>query len=219
MALLIPAGFAQITQHFTIAGDNEEILVTYGVATAGGPTPAQLADEAADHWIGVYPVGSMDNSLTYRGSSVRIGVSGGDPLIHRDVRANVGTNSGMSPPPQNVSILLTKQSAIGGRRGRGRMFLPSGFITASAISEIGIILSGTVTSLQTQATGLLTALETGPYQDGMVLLHSEATVWQLIGGQPRRVVDESAPAPPDPTPVTALTVSQLVATQRRRLRS
>lgn len=109
--------------------------------------------------------------------------------------ANVsGTKSG-EPVPPNCAFLATKRTARGGRRGRGRFFLPPVWVPEHEINAAGVISSGQVTIVQLLLEGLIAEMSA---QDiPAVLLHSD-------GGTP----DE----------ITGVTVQSRLATQRRRLR-
>lgn len=92
-----------------------------------------------------------------------------------------------------VSVLMSKLTGLGGRRGRGRAFWPG--VPEAQVDQGGLLASGTVATwlseLEDFYDKVLTELITP------VLLHSDAGA---------------------PTPQTGIAVSGVVATQRRRQR-
>lgn len=104
-----------------------------------------------------------------------------------------GTLSGEGVQP-NTSLLITKQTSFGGRRGKGRLYWPG--IQDGVIDPYGSLTSGTASTFQTKFTAFLTGLSTADIP--MSLLHADP------GHSPYLV--------------TSLVVQNLVATQRRRLR-
>jgi hypothetical protein len=111
-----------------------------------------------------------------------------------------------------TSFLVRKNTALGGRRNVGRMYIPG--VTEIMQTDAGDLVAGTVASFQTALNTFLGALTTDAIS--MYVLHGPATVWELVGGQPRRV--PTAGFVPGPTLVSSLTLQTHVAMQRRRLR-
>jgi hypothetical protein len=99
--------------------------------------------------------------------------------------------------------LIHKRTSRGGRRGRGRMYIPWASPT-SDIGETGVVTSTRVTAAQSAINAWRTAViaAAGP----IVLLHRPSTPG---------TTHPSTPGPPDE--VSSLVVDPLVATQRRRL--
>lgn len=154
-----------------------------------------LADAIFDAWNA--SIGSlMDAEVLMGPVELRVGQDGGDALAVSGTHiANGGTVQ--SAAPSNVAVLIQKRSTRGGRRGRGRMYVPW-LISDANVNEVGIIVAGTVTAIQTECIDFLAGLTAA--STGMVLLHN-------TGG--------SAPGSPDV--VNALIVDNLIGTQRRRL--
>lgn len=92
------------------------------------------------------------------------------------------------------------------------MFLPG--VGEAYVSPGGVLTGAKVTAIQAALDDYLASMTTTGVP--MVLLHDPSTVWVLEGGQPKRV--PVAGAIPAPTPVTGLSISSIVATQRRRVR-
>jgi len=102
------------------------------------------------------------------------------------------TSSDLEPP--SVCALIKKNTGFRGRHNRGRMYWP-GVLAESHVDNAGGITSARVTSLQTCADHLLTALAA----DGVQM--------SILDGTGNAV------------PVTSLTAESIVASQRRRIRN
>lgn len=195
---IIPPGFAQVFFRFTCTGDNEEMLTSLGVRTVGSPPdPQDLADEMVGSWLDAFPASDLANTYVFRGSRVYIGQDG-DPLVAESTVATAGTGSNASLP-NNCAILVQKRSLLGGRRNRGRMFIPAGYLPEIGVDQAGVIAGGTLGTLQGNINDLLANIvSTGVLVDQAVILHSSA--------------------PSAPTPITTLTVASKIGTQRTRMR-
>lgn len=194
MALVIPPGFAQVAWRFALAGDNEVMVTTCGMDVSGFLGDWQAAADAfRDAFITPFSAAERSTAYTFLGVVARIGQDGGPPVI-AESPANIPGTLANDPPPQNVAVLVRKSTTLGGRRGRGRMYLPPFGIGEAGVAANGVYISPTRENLQANIDA---------WFDGLapVLLH------------------DSEPTPvPDPTPITAFTVDMTVATQRRRLR-
>ena|SRR5215212_1782028 len=130
-------------------------------------------------------------------------------VVFSGIRAEVGTGAGPSRSftsegsetgsgsnqlaPSNVSYLVKKLTTDAGRRGRGRMFIP--FVREDHVDNAGVLDGEFFTGVQEAVIDFGTAIETITganlvlFQDGFS----------------------------DSQPITALVLSSVVATQRRRL--
>lgn len=203
MARVIPVGYADVRVVLRAAGDPGPWNVTFGVdldGVAGDYEAAgsAIADAYANAWLP-----NSSSQVTLESVDLIIGQDGPDHLIYSvpDGRSGAGSTGYL---PQNCALLVQKRTNLGGRKHRGRMYLPN-CLPDSQVDNIGVIVPSTVTAFQTTAADFLEDLNVGG-DDGqppvpMVILHSD------LGG-----------TPPAPTPVTSLNVSGTIATQRRRLR-
>jgi hypothetical protein len=105
--------------------------------------------------------------------------------------------------PPNVALLVHKRTARGGRRGRGRMYIPWTLSTTST-GEGGVIAPASLTPMQTACNVWLSSISSGA--GPVVLLHRPSTP-----GTAR------PSTPGSPNVVTSMVVDPLCATQRRRL--
>jgi hypothetical protein len=100
----------------------------------------------------------------------------------------------------NTAVLVQKRTALGGRRNRGRFYIPAPDISGS-VSVAGVLPSGELGEWQARADEFELLINGGvdPAPEGtLALLHATGS--------------------PAATPITNLTVASKVATQRRRLR-
>jgi hypothetical protein len=103
-----------------------------------------------------------------------------------------------SPITSNCALLVKKNTALGGRRNRGRFYAPPTFLNEGAVDASGNIAAGPLATLQTLWTNLFNELATADLEPQ--LFHQGAGA-------------------PVPTPIVAFTVDPMIATQRRRMRS
>lgn len=197
MGVEIPNGFGQATFAYTCMGVQEEMVWTLGIAPTGILIPATGAEDIYDSFTATTRPGhaaQFTGTWTFQGVDLTI-MTGSGPILHQHRVPIVGTKAGISPPP-NCCLLFKKNTALGGRKNRGRIFLPPCNVITGDISAAGLLATNTGNSLQTMFTTFLVAME----QNGMlpVLLHSS-------------VADA-------PTPITSFSVGTTIATQRRRLR-
>ncbi len=136
----------------------------------------------------------MDFSVAIGPGQISIGTSGGT------ARATVGTTVGAGGQVQTsvapaVAFLIKKRTSDGGKRGRGRIYLPWSIATAN-LDEGGNIAAASVTAMQTKATAFLTAIQAIAGGVNMVVLHQSGVA--------------------TPSVVSSLTADARAATQRRR---
>jgi hypothetical protein len=191
MTILIPDGYAQGAWRFSLTGDPEVMVTTCGLAVVG--SPQATADAFADTWLSEFPAANSADEWTFLGAVLRVGVASGPPVIVEAPRTVQGTQGG-NPLPSNCSLLVRKQSALGGRQGRGRFYVPLVAINELDVNPNGIIVAEAVTALQ-GAWDRMHALISP------VILHDGLSPDAL------------------PTPITRFVVQNQIATQRRRMRS
>lgn len=191
---VIPNGFAECATHFRQTLDSEDYLCVTGHDLGVGPNdPTDVANAVFDSWQGGSWAPAISSQLTLthvvsrvnRGSGIEIGISNRTPFA--------GSSSGVMAP-QNVAYLMKKQTALGGRQGRGRMYLPGA--SEGNIESNGAVISAQIALLNTFGSDFLNTLAINDV--AMVVLHTLAAT--------------------PPTAVTSFVADTVVATQRRRLR-
>lgn len=192
----VAPGYGDCSVKLVLATLARPAYVTFGI----NPTATDATTVAGDLKAAWLATGSLnarlDTNVTATEFQVRLGTDGGEDLAGVSTNATAGLLSAATVPP-NVAVLCHKRTARGGRRGRGRMFLPW-FVNVGDVAETGIIQSATVTSIQTAAAVFIGELSSRSMP--MVILHGPGN---------------SSMGAPDV--VTTVQVSSLVATQRRRL--
>jgi hypothetical protein len=191
-----PPGYSSVSVQLQKAGMTRPSYITFGVDHSGtDPAAVATAVNNAIVYAGSL-VSILDNSVTIPAIRVSMGTDGSTDIVHVGTFATVGAATLSSLPP-NCAVLVHKGTARGGRRGRGRLFLPW-CVAITDVDEAGIIATSAMTSRQNAMNAFLTqlAVQTVP----MVLIH-----------------DQGLTAPGAPDLVTYLNVDKLISTQRRRL--
>lgn len=191
-----PPGFADISLKFVLDSFIRPSFVTFGV----NPTATDPDLVAGQVLAAAFASGGLnsqlDSNVRITECIARLGTDGAEDLIGLATQTTVGGRSGGSVPP-NVAILVHKRTARGGRRGRGRMYLPW-YCSDNDTNEDGTLLGAAVTAMQNATIKFVSDLDASG--NPMVLLHSPG---------------RTTAGPPDP--ITGIVVSNVVATQRRRL--
>lgn len=190
VVMVIPAQHAQIAHHFGGDALPRGATVTYGVGFIGIPTPNSIA-ETCHALFALHFLPLMGSSVNMPETIARLGPSPDGPS-GSFANPVSGGNSNNHVTPQ-VSVLIRKRTSSGGRRHRGRFYLPG--LIESGVDPGGLLSGDTPAAFQDGADDFLAALATAALP--MVILHFDAT---------------------DPTTVISLDVDARVATQRRRLR-
>lgn len=196
MPVVIPIGTGLAQFRFIVAGASREAVVTMGYDPAL-IEPADNAEALSNLFTAPGRPGqasSMVVGWSYLGVRVtEMDASG--PFTGEFSNLVVGSGTG-NPMPPNVAVLMRKNTAAGGRRGRGRSYIPPLYPGEENVGPNGSIAAAQLTNLQTWWSSLFTAMQGAALPP--VIFHSIS--------------------PFTATPVTSFTVQQTVATQRRRLR-
>jgi len=196
MSARIPPGYAEASVQFRLASDPEPMLVSLGLALAIGVTPdVAVTNEIIDLMGDQFRLFVCDD-YTIGAGWVTFGQDGPDD-IRVDGTQNPQNGSIVSDPlPNNGALLVRKLTALGGRRHRGRMFVPG--IASGVVSGNGNVATATVNVAQAAMNTMLTGLTGLASLTGAALLHNSA--------------------PFNPTEISSFVVVPKIATQRRRLR-
>lgn len=192
--MTIPVGYAQITLTFGGAALPTGAAVVLGADISGyALSPAELAE-------GVHGAFSADvmphlvNTVQLETVLVKFGPDATGPSGEYS-EVQVGGTGGSAASPA-ITYLVLKHTNLGGRAGRGRMYLPG-------VTEAAVGIDGTVDETKRDA------VEDGITDFGAVLSVAFVDLVILHGPESPLAV---------PTPITSFTVSSMVATQRRRQR-
>ena len=201
MPKLIPVGYADCALHFTRTADLEEMLITFGVEITDPGPPGIIAEACANAYTTAWPTNSYPSALKFVRATARIAVEGGEEVVEEEL-VNVSGTLSTTMSPSNCAVLVQKKTNRGGRRGRGRFYVP--WVDGAKVDANGILGATEQTSYQAKWTSFLDTLEAGSTTVplNMVLLHN----------------DDGITAAGQPTRVTHLQLQPQIATQRRRLR-
>lgn len=190
--MYIPPGFAEVTYKWQAVAGYRESMSSCGFSIASWDEDVAALAALWDDFI---PAIGWPSTGFSTGVIVKVGTS--DPSAPITFEAGSPTpGSGSSTPSSNqVSMLATKRTLLGGRKGRGRMFLPAPLES------------------QVNNTGELDSSYKGNVQDSLDdIINGTAG---MLNGEPYLLHTASSPAP---TLIQAVTVESIVATQRRRLK-
>lgn len=198
MSFLPSDKYFQLLFGFTGTAVPTGAAVTFGVGTVSTQTIEEVYDNVWDAWNTSGMKDLMVSTCVLTTIKVKQGPN--STGAYMEVGKSVaGTASGAAGNASS-SLLMRKNTGLGGRANRGRMYVPG--ISEAAVDPGGVIESGYLSSAQTVATQLIENLVStdGPHAFAvpMVLLHST-----------------SSSQPPE---VLSLTVESTVANQRRRQR-
>jgi hypothetical protein len=195
-----PAGFAEVTFIFQLSGRPRQATWGLGIDSANfaEQSPEDIASLAYDAMV--------DTTAPYLASHMIVGWSfvgvncvkmlEDGPISGQHLDTVDGTQTG-GAVPVNTSVLLTKQTAGGGRRNRGRAYIPPVYPLETNVDGGGVIDGTQVGQLQ------------GWYGAGYD---------RLVDVELQPVLFHQS-APFTPTVITAFQIGSQMATQRRRMRS
>jgi len=166
MSLRIPAFTMETVLHFTAPGQDGDIVTAFGWIGADVDNPPTYATtDAALSLI----MGNLSEAVTLYQIDYRLGsVAAEDPVVERTV-SEAGLAGGEMTPINNA-FLVKKTTAQGGRRQRGRNYLPG--VAESITDDDGTIHTDVVNGINTNIQDMRTAF-TGEGIE-MALLHQSA---------------------------------------------
>jgi hypothetical protein len=200
MGVRVPAGHTELIFRHRVDGDNEEMLCTIGVSGDGGVGAGYgqaQNNDLADAWAAnVMPL--LTDQIRFVGLTGRSGPETAS-VVWETQRDVPGTYAGACIPP-NCALLIQKRTQLGGKRFRGRMYIPG------------------APEVQIQANGNLDPVYLAQVVQQMNQLYVALAGVNLVGElalfHKTTPLQDAIP----PTQITSLTVAGKIATQRRRLR-
>jgi len=200
MGVVVPVGEYTATFVFNCDGISKDITWSLGFTTVNLDTLGGMAQEIYDIWTSFtgsdwVPMSTpvMSDQWVFAGVVVARQTETG-PLVGQYLDGSRGAVS-TDPMPVNCAVLATKNTALGGRKNRGRAYLPPFWPTEGYVNGAGQVDSSFLELGQENYDRAMTSMETAGYVP--VLHHSDGS---------------------DGTPITSLTIGGTIATQRRRLR-
>lgn len=195
MTIQIPPGYAQFTVEHWLANFTRPACTVWGVdVSANQYTPDSMAQGFLEIYADAFKAG-FDSNVTLRDCRMVLGQDAVDPIIGNSSTTIAGTAVRESTAPA-LACLLDLRTNVGGRRNRGRKFLPWA-LSDTSVSEMGSVEASAVTGWNSRSTSLISELATNQWS--LVILHGTGVT-----------------TPPAPTAVTSMTCNPVVSTQRRR---
>jgi hypothetical protein len=192
--MTIPVGYAQVNLFFdgTSAPEGAQVTLGLDIGSYSG-TADELAEAVGDEWV-AHLMGALASTLHLNGVAAKFGPDATGPTgyVPFDV---AGGSAGVGAPP-NLAYLIHKRTALGGRAGRGRMYIPG--VTESNVDPSGNLEGTTAADL----TGLMETFR---------------SVLDLAGVPPVILHQPGSPLV-TPTPITEFAAASRAATQRQRMR-
>lgn len=198
MARIVPPGYAACSIEHWLAGYNRPAVTTIGAKITGSEDGLNtVASDFAGLFFRAF-ASELDTNVFMRNAKAVIGQDGGEPVIQEWDPNLAGTASRNSLPPA-MALMLTKRTAVGGRKNRGRMYMPWA-IPEDQVGENGSVSTGHIGRWVSRCNAFTTDFTRPTTVDpslisGWVVLHSDST---------------------PPTPVTSMSPNQAIRTQRRR---
>lgn len=189
----VPDGYIDVFYGMAIQGDNDLMGVTMGWAVGSIPSEEDLLGHYNRFVALVRPRHST--LITYPLVRASAGTSSGDFTLEVAPDPVLAGTAGTAPLPNNCAVLVAKISTSGGRRNRGRMFIPCP--AEPAVDGAGTLSTG----------------ERGAWQTAM----DDWIDGESLAGWGAPALLHQTP-PYTPTTITNLVVRGKIATQRRRMR-
>jgi hypothetical protein len=202
MPLNIPPGFGQYVHHFELLGDPELMVITGGWQAADGSVDPNAAADGMHTAMSNMAINRLPNALKLIKTTTTLVTSvGAPPLTGIKVSVQAGGRANASLLTQNVTWLAHKRTALGGRRGQGRWYIPA--VPDVSVNDIGALNPNEVTDWNTALATYKQACEALASVEALVVLHGQSTG----GGGPLA-----------PSVIVSFDMDLRVATQRNRLR-
>jgi hypothetical protein len=199
----IPEFYGQVTFTYSGSGVPLGAANTLGFANPTGKSAFAACTDLRTAWEArIMPQLVQNTGLD--DVIVKLGPDETGPMA---VQASGVAGSVLTPQASsNTAYLIQKLTAGGGRRNRGRLYLPG--VSEASIDQAGNVLAATTTALN--AAFLLFLGDMSADDLPAHLLHEPGRVRTVT-------YVETGPAPV-PTPITGFSASASAATQRRRMR-
>ena len=192
----IPAGWCQCSIKLLNSALTRPAAVTYAFERAEAMDTTANANLALSLFK-THMAPRIDSGVTIGPATIHIGSTSGESFAVVSTTAPGGGGASLQSPPPNVAVLLRKQTARGGRRGRGRMYVPWACLETD-IDEAGLLAVTAVNAWTTAAEAWRGAHVTNDAQLGILHEPGVTATWS-------------------PDPLTGIFCDRVVATQRRRL--
>jgi hypothetical protein len=215
----IPGNFGIAKLRWQCNGIPEEVISTLGVGLGVVPevdepgAHTSFAQQIADAWQGNWPAASLNNQWRFVGVDMQLYLTGqiaGGAASVPEVESYIsltGQGGGtFNCVPAQVCLLVEKNTATGGKPGKGRMFLPAGYVSSGEVSPSGQISTAALNAAKSNMDAFLASVKTGPYGAAPHLFHGQRESDGVVVGP--------AGAPSE---ITSFSIDPRVATQKGRM--
>jgi hypothetical protein len=197
MGIVVPVSSAQVAQQILLVGADHPMYITYGVSPPGGKTATQMANDLRGYFLAnVWSASARGTIWSLGKTSVQFRSGINTIELGENLTVTAGTVSDTSAPPIGGAVLVRKVTGLGGRRNRGRMYVPPFFLNESNVDYLGNIDGATLSVVQNWFNAWYNAMVAATYVPQ--ILHSDGAVG---------------------TNVTSFSVQQKLGTQRLRMRN
>jgi len=187
--------FARVTHRMTGPGLRYPAEVTYAVSLDG--PGSQTVASVLGSQFNTHVMPRLSDGILHSSTTLKVGPDEDGPS-YVSTANQLGGRAGTAASC-NVSWLVHKNSTLGGRRGKGRLYLPG--VMEADVGSDGDMLDAQVTLMQTAMDAWYAGINGVSSVGTYVLEHAPGIS-----------------AEPLPTAVLSLTVDGHAATQRRRMR-
>jgi len=196
MGVQIPTGFTQANFRWSVAGDPEFMVCTLGLFDSLGETdPTTIASRVGTAWDACDLTTASEMAAGWSAGTVLVTYQSTTGPVTIEAGTAVGGTGTAGTLPNNCAVLVRKFTSTGGRRGRGRIYLPPAYLLETTVNQVGTIDPAEVSSIQLLVDDLLFQLS---QQDFLPrLFHEDGGV---------------------PATITQMLVQPKLATQRKRMR-
>lgn len=192
---VIPPGFAQVAIETRHQSYIRPAVNVFGIAMPSGSGAARPAlVKVADAWF-ANMLARFDNETRFYSARIAVGQDGGPPVTAEVFPDTAGARAISSLPPA-MALRVRFGTSLGGRRGRGSMFL-CWALAEGTVNEVGNINPAEVTGWEAVINSFRDELEAEDVP--MHLLHSTGLT-----------------EPPPPTPIEVSGVDPVISNQVRR---
>jgi hypothetical protein len=197
----VPLGYAQCRYVFSVSGLTDAMGFTLGVFSSS-LTPSEVAEACHAAFLeDIWTFGTAAaTSWTWQGVQLTTQLQGGPDLVAFGGPSQ-GTIANPTCPP-NCCMLVRKNTALGGRKNRGRIFFPAAMVFEVSVDAAGFQSEGTIDVFNTQFLN---------FYDQLVLNDVHPQLYHQYD-------PALGELPEVPTPITSFSVQPQLATQRLRMR-
>jgi len=188
---IIPTGFGQVTFQYLSTATPTGAAITFGFENIGSQTAAQCATDMVNSFTTSTLMSNFSSACATSNVRVKLGPDEDGPFA--DQPMSIGGGGAATCVSPNTALLVEKLTDLGGRQGRGRVFMPG--LLESDVASDGTILAASITNLNVDLASFLNLCAVANVP--LMLLHGDTSPPNLI---------------------TALTCDPKAATQRRRMR-